>query len=118
MIVRSILITLLVFMTACCSSKKSSANATQKANETMMTDAKMMEAGFKSGTIVASKIEGDCPFTIEMAGEQPYFLDPINLGEKYKKNGMEIWFTFTGLRMMNRCEKANPINVNEMQAKK
>ncbi|MFT7071938.1 hypothetical protein [Patiriisocius sp. Uisw_017] len=118
MIVRSILFTLLVFTTACCSSKKSSANATQKPNEAIMTDAKMMEAGFKSGTIVASKIEGDCQFTIEMTGEKLYFLDPINLEEQYKKDGMEVWFTFTGLRMMNRCEKANPINVNEIQMKK
>ena len=78
--------------------------------------AKMIEDGFKMGTIVASKAEGDCPFTIQMEGEdKPYFLDPINLDESFKKNGQKVWFTFNGLRMMNRCEKANPVSIVEMK---
>lgn len=114
MIVRSIFMVLLISLTACCSSKKSSAN-TQTENDNTMTEEKMIAADFKSGTIVASKAEGDCPYTIKMDGETSYFLDPINLEENYKKDGLKVWFTFTGLRIMNRCEKANPINVNEMR---
>ncbi|GEQ84665.1 hypothetical protein ULMS_01730 [Patiriisocius marinistellae] len=121
MIIRTLILTLCISITACCTSKKSTTDAnmdsTEK-SEIMMTDAKMMEAGFKQGVIVASNIEGDCPFTIKIDGDQPYFLDPINLDDMYKKDGMKIWFTFNGLRMMNRCEKANPVNVNEIQVRK
>jgi len=46
--------------------------------------------------------------------------DPINLDESFsafKQDGMKVWFTFAGLRMMNRCEKANPINLIDIQTR-
>jgi len=78
---------------------------------------KMLSNGFKMGTIIASKEEGDCPFVIQLEGDdkQPYFLDPINLDESFKINGAKIWFTFGPLGRMNRCEKANPVSIIEMQ---
>ena len=103
----------------------SSCSANKKMNKETMEDKatesvkmemnKMIEAGFTEGTIVASLAEGDCPFTIEVPGENAYFLDPINLEEEFKVNGQKIWFKYAGLRMMNRCEKANPVNLIEIQ---
>lgn len=75
----------------------------------------MMEEGFLKGTIVYSEVENDCPYTIRVDAEEPYFLDPVNLDGKYEVDGEKIWFKYTGLRRMNRCEKANPINITEMQ---
>ena len=76
----------------------------------------MIEAGFIKGTIVTSKVEGDCPITIQVEGkEDAYFLDPINLEENYKKDGEKVWFKFEGLRRKNRCNKANPISIIEIQ---
>lgn len=99
-----------------CSSKKTTTDAMPDSKKSEIA-AKMMADGFKMGTIVASEAEGDCPYTIQMEGEdkQAYFLDPINLDESFKKNGEKIWFTYAGLRMMNRCIKANPVNIIDIQ---
>ena len=99
-----------------CSSKKTTTDAMPDAKKSEMT-AKMLANGFKMGTIVASTTAGDCPYVIQLEGEdkQPYFLDPINLDESFKKNGEKIWFTYAGLRMMNRCVKANPVSIIDMQ---
>ena len=82
---------------------------------------KMMAAGFQAGTIVASDAEGDCPFTIRLEDKTGTLLyDPINLDKSFssfKQDGMKVWFTFAGLRMMNRCEKANPINLIDIQSR-
>ena len=84
-------------------------------NEIKIATEKMLEAGFIKGTIITSKIEGDCPSTIKIQGKEAlYFLDPINLEENYKNDGEKIWFKFAGLRMMNRCDKANPISITEI----
>ncbi|MBL4662789.1 MAG: hypothetical protein JKY22_04370 [Flavobacteriaceae bacterium] len=107
-----VLIALMLFS---CNSKKTTADAMAESKKVEM-HTKMTSNGYKMGTIIASKEEGDCPFVIQMEGEdQPYFLDPINLDESFKKNGEKIWFTFGPLRMMNRCEKANPVSIIEIE---
>ena len=80
-------------------------------------DAKaMVKKGFKMGTIIESKVEGDCPFVIRTEGiDKTLLYDPVNLDERYKKNGEKIWFTFVRLRRMNRCEKASPVNITAIQ---
>jgi len=103
---------------SCCSAKKTASdNGTTDTTKNSEMTTKMMANGYKMGTIVASKTEGDCPYVIEMKDDagKPYYLDPINLEESYKKDGAKIWFTFAGLRMMNRCEKANPVNIIQME---
>jgi hypothetical protein len=118
MIIRSLLIALCVFVTANCTSKKTTANETVKNATNTMNKAEMISNGFTFGTIEESIKEGDCPFTIRMgdAKEKTYY-DPINLDDSFKKDGMEVFFKFGGLRMMNRCNKANPIEIVEIQAK-
>jgi len=98
-----------------CNSTNNSVSNTSK--NKAQTDAKnMTEEGFIKGTIVTSKIEGDCPIVIKIEGENgSYYLDPINLEDNFKKEGKKIWFKFGPLRRMNRCEKANPISIIEIQ---
>ncbi len=113
-------LSLMLFAAVACNTTKtntetSTQTTTTTTSETKMDDQKMMDAGFKMGTIVASKVEGDCPYTIKMEdADKPYFLDPQNLEAIYKKDGEKIWVKFNGLRMMNRCEKANPISITEI----
>jgi uncharacterized protein YceK len=98
-----------------CTSKKTTADAMTDTERTAL-NTKMMENGFKMGTIVASKVEGDCPYTIQLVDDNySYYLDPINLDASFKKHGEKIWLKFAGLKMMNRCEKANPISIIEIQ---
>ncbi len=84
----------------------------------MIRQTEMISKGFTFGTILQSTKQGDCPFTIRMGENKKdyYYFDPINLKEAYKKNGMEVFFIYRALRMMNRCAKANPIEVEEMES--
>ncbi|MDP2686355.1 MAG: hypothetical protein Q8O62_03980 [Aequorivita sp.] len=82
-----------------------------------MDPQKMKAAGYFLGTIVYSDKEGDCPYTIQMPGDKMefYYLDPINLEEKYKKDGQKVWIKFNGLRRMNRCDKATPAEITDIK---
>ena len=120
-LIKTILMLVAVTLASNCSSSKkgmnSEATADTKAVENVAEDAKMMENGFLKGTIVASTAEGDCPFVIQVENNETYFLDPINMDESYQKDGMKVWFTFSGLRMMNRCQKATPISLVEITSR-
>jgi hypothetical protein len=115
MIQRTILITACIILTACCTSKKSTTDTNSINQEATMSAEKMLEEGYKSGTITYSDKENDCDYTIKLDGEYVLYYDAINLDDAYKKDGMKIWFTFNGLRMPNRCEKANPIQIYKIQ---
>jgi len=102
---------------SCCSSSKSNSQTdkTDTNSNVNMKNQKMIDAGFLKGTIVVSQIKGDCPYTIQMDNDKANLLDPINLEESFMQDGVKIWFKFNGLRMMNRCEKANPISIEAIQ---
>ncbi len=107
-------ILLSVFIFSCNSTTKTATN--NSINDTQMESKKMIDAGFIMGTVVSSEKEGDCSFTIQIEGVDGIsFYDPINITDDFKKDGETIWFKFTGLRMMNRCDKANPIRIEEIQ---
>jgi len=98
-----------------CNSTTTSVSTTSE-NTNQMNTEKMIADGFTKGLIVTSNVEGDCPFTIKVEGKEgPYFLDPMNLEDSYKNEGEKVWFKFAGLRRMNRCIKANPISIIEIQ---
>lgn len=82
-----------------------------------MDEQKLMADGFLKGIIVHSEMEGDCPYTIKLESdpEEYYYLDPINLEERFKKDGEQVWIKFHGLRRMNRCNKANPVEILEIK---
>ena len=103
-----------MFLFSCNSTTQSVSNTSENTNQ--MDAKKMIADGFTKGLIVTSKIEGDCPITIQVEGKEgAYFLDPINLEDSYKNEGEKIWFKFGALRRMNRCVKANPISIIEIQ---
>lgn len=74
---------------------------------------KMEEAGFQKVELVVSDTEGDCPYTLQIKGQET-LLDPINLEDTYKKSGISLWVKYRPLRMPNRCEKANPVEIMEI----
>lgn len=97
-----------------CNSSKLAQNETNTMDNAQEIK-EMTDQGYLMGTIQGYSTEGNCPFIIEVAAETPYYLDPINLEESFKKEGTQIWFTFAGLRMMNRCVKANPISILDIK---
>lgn len=108
-------LTALISLSCNSSSKATNGDGPDEEQIEMMAK-KMKEAGFMSGTVVYSDVEGDCAYTIDVDSEDfKYLLDPINLDEKYQKDGAKIWMKFGGLRMPNRCEKANPVSIIEIQ---
>ncbi|MGB0788429.1 MAG: hypothetical protein ACPG7E_01370 [Marinirhabdus sp.] len=112
------LIAISVVLFSCCSGNKATKNNGMANDTNQATQQKMTAEGYKSGTIVASTAESDCPYVIKMDGAGPdYLLDPINLDDRYQKDGMKIWVKYSGLRMMNRCEKATPVSITEIQKK-
>ncbi len=116
-ILKTTFVLLILMATSCCtSSKTTKGDMKNDTNASMADSKKMMEAGFIMGTVVASAAEGDCPYVIssEIDGSKVMY-DPINIEEMYKKDGMKVWYKYNGLRMMNRCEKANPVSITEMQ---
>lgn len=82
-----------------------------------MDPQKLKAEGYMLGTVVYSDKEDDCPYTIQMPGDKMefYYLDPINLDEKYKKDGQKVWIKFNGLRTMNRCDKATPAEITTIK---
>ena len=97
-----------------CESKKKALNNENTMEETV----KMEEAGYKLGVIQLSDNEGECPVTIKLADPNyGYMLDPVDIDEDYKKDGLEIWLKFSPLRMQNRCENAHPVELTEIKKK-
>ncbi len=78
---------------------------------------KMMEAGYLPGRIIYSDLADDCEYTIQLKdGDRDfYYVDPINLDEKFNTDGQTVWVKFGGLNRMNRCEKAAPVSIIEIQ---
>ena len=108
----------LLLLAGGCNSPQSTVSENETSESTTTADMvakKMLEAGYAKGTIVYSDIEGDCPYTIRVDSESSYLLDPVNLTETYKNDGAKIWVKYTGLRRMNRCEKANPVTITEIE---
>lgn len=100
-----------LFLTIACNGTKET--MATKANETMEQEKAMMEQGFTKGTMVHSKEEGDCEYTIKL--EDGRYFESTDLKETFMKDGVTVWFTYRPLRRMNKCEKANPVAINEMK---
>lgn len=102
-------------ITSCCSLTKTPNTSYESDEKKLEQNEKLfLEQGYSKGTIVYSDVKGDCEYTILLEPDGNLF-DPINLGESFKKDGAKIWFTFRGLRMMNRCDKANPVSIQTIQ---
>ena len=75
-----------------------------------------MADGYLPGRIIFSDLAEDCEYTIQLKdGERDfYYVDPINLEENFRNNAQTVWVKFNGLRRMNRCEKATPVEITEI----
>tara|TARA_R110000787_G_scaffold15134_3_gene46806 strand:+ start:14272 stop:14643 length:372 start_codon:yes stop_codon:yes gene_type:complete len=115
----SLLLLLTLTITSCNTTNKSI--DTKNNTEQEMDSKKMIANGYLAGKISISTEEGDCPTTILIEGKNgAYYYDPINLSEDFNKDGAydndgeKVWIKFSGLRRMNRCDKASPIHLNEI----
>jgi hypothetical protein len=111
---------ILATVVACSSTKtKESSNETITketiTKETAIKNDKMINEGYTKGTIVFSDKTDDCAYTIQLDGKDNLMYDPMNLDVKYQKHDEKIWFTFSPLRRMNRCIKANPIYITDIK---
>lgn len=112
----------IIFGTAgsCKTSEKATDEAKAEGTEVVAKDkstaaTELLDERYVEGTIIRSKQEGDCEFTIQTSEGVLY--DPTNLADMYKKNGTKVIFKFAGLRMPNRCVKANPIRIEDIRMK-
>ena len=98
-----------LMITSCGSTKK-------VASEDLIEVSNEIESGeFLKGQVIFSDVEGDCAYSIKTVGPGAELLDPINLTDEFKIAGQQIWFKYTGLRRANRCEKARPVEINEIK---
>lgn len=97
---------------SCCGQKTVS---TEETKNTTMEETTFDSTGFTSGTIVQSKAEGDCEWSIELADGR--FLDPQTMEKEFMQDGATVWFKFTPQRRMQRCDKASPVAINEIRMK-
>lgn len=100
----------LTFALLSCQSKKTNVD-TMKVSES-----KMIDDGFKKAIVVYSKVPGDCEYTLAVEGETVLF-DPINLEGKFQKSQEKVWVKYNPLRMPNRCDKANPVEIIEISSR-
>lgn len=116
MILKPIYIALFVFTISGCNSIKERPIQNPKGSIKKNKTTKLIPEGFTAGVIQESTKKGDCLFTILVTskGEESLYFDPINLDEAYKKNGLAVFFKYRPLRMMNRCQRANPVEIQEI----
>ncbi|WP_339609082.1 hypothetical protein [uncultured Planktosalinus sp.] len=108
LIIKSFLFFFLILLISCNSSKKSSET------ESSINETKMIEKGFQKAVVIFSENEKVCPFTLSVEGVD-YLLDPINLEKTFKVNQEKIWVNYRPLRMANRCDKATPVEIIEIE---
>ena len=106
---------LMIFALASCSETKTTASSASASTPTV-SEADMTAQGFVAGVIHATDKDSGCPYTIETK-KVTYLLDPINLGNEFMKDGLQVWFKFHPLRMQSRCSEATPVDVSEMQVR-
>ncbi len=116
MILKPIYIALFIFTVSSCNSTKEKPIQNPKSTVKKIKTAELIPEGFTAGVIQESTKKGDCLFTITVTSEggEPFYFDPINLDEAYKKNGLAVFFKYRSLRMMNRCQRANPVEIQEI----
>ena len=117
MILKPVYIALFALVVSGCNTIKERPIQNPESQITKIKKAGLMAEGFTAGVIQENTKKEDCQFTILVSeqNKQAYFLDPINLAEAYKKNGLAVFFKYRSLRMMSRCQMANPVEIQEIQ---
>ena len=112
----SLAIFTVVLLIACSATKtKESSDENSATAEAITKNDKMLMEGYTAGTIIYSDKADDCAYTIQLDKKDNVMYDPINLDVTYQKHNEKIWFTFSPLRRMNRCLKANPVSIVDIK---
>lgn len=119
---RAITITILgtiMFTLAACNASKQAQESTVAAtgNENIETKAQTTEdnANMISGIIKKNEDKGmSCEYFIYDNSTKTLF-DPINLEKDFMLDGNTVWFTYSRLRMKNRCGNISPIRVESIK---
>ena len=108
--------TILAFALSCNASKKA-VEETKVLADTQTNEMKteLMNKGYLVGTVKA--VEGTtCAFIIVDEKTDVEF-DPINFDEdmfsEMRSNDQKVYYTYTPLRMMNRCGNYQPISITD-----
>lgn len=103
-----------VVLLSCSQPKSATATASTTAPEVSMED--MIAEGFIPGVINSADSDSGCDYTIKTK-KYNYLLDPTNLEDEFKKDGLNVWLKHRALRMMNRCPGATPVEIMEMTSR-
>lgn len=106
-------ITFIAAITLSCCGQKAITEETNKITE--MKDNKFKKEGYTSGTIVQSKAEGDCEWSIKLADGR--YFESKDMSKEFMVNNLEVWFKYTPQRRMQVCDKASPVSINTMVKK-
>lgn len=109
-----IMVFAIFFFLGCYSTKRHNDSAVATTSEVKQQYEQFLKEGYVKGIIVYSSLESDCKYTIQVVAEGNFF-DPINLDDSFKIDGAKVWFKYFPLRMMNRCDKANPISIDHIE---
>lgn len=113
----TVLFSMIFFSFITCGSTKETANNDTSENHTTNneTSKAMTNEGYLEGIIIANEDKNStCAFYIkEMKTNQ--LLDPINLDKDFKVANKKVWFTYSSLRMQNRCGNIRPISIDDIK---
>lgn len=110
---------------SCDTAKSAATNTETDSEKTMVDNSKEMESkdlsseGYSLGTVTYTK-DSKCSYIIvdEKSGAK---FDPINIDDKkyasLKSNSTKVYYKYRPLRMMNRCDEAQPIELEDMQSR-
>lgn len=119
------LVSLMTFSLSCDTAKSAATNTEKDTENTIVEDSKKMESknlsteGYSLGTIAYTK-DSKCNYIIvdEKSGAK---FDPINIDDKkyasLKSDATKVYYKYRPLRMMNRCDEAQPIELEDMQSR-
>ncbi len=97
-------------------SATTSEKTTMNKEEAMAMDAKFIDQGYTIGTVKLTDKACSVILEVEKTGAK---FDPINIDDEkfsmYKKQDEVLYFKFRGLRMLNRCEEAQPIELTDIK---
>jgi hypothetical protein len=108
----------LLISTSCDSTRTAVEQTEPTVNNTKEMDTKYANDGYASGVIDYDEKRSKCSFII-IDDKSKLKYDPININEdkfaSLRGNGTKIYFKFHALRMMNRCDDAQPIEIEDIK---
>ena len=72
----------------------------------------MTEKGYTKAVIVDKTGLDGCSFLIQASDSVIY--EPINMEEKFKKDGLQVYLKFKRTRMATTCMNGQPIIISEI----